>query len=186
MTITEFEKTVINFEKRKKLNPTYQDFIDHVNKFPELGASGFWTNDHWEKYGSSCKKEHQELLNDVSYNEYLRCLVWLRNCVLMKSFDDSDSYWYKHIVEAVEPGYVCAGSFIAAALFLEIPFRIIGSQVQLKINKLHSLRTFNWNDSDKKRIARIKTEQGNIVHNSGGTLYSKPIRPSKPVKPCTK
>lgn len=104
------------------LNALREEMRKVLSIEPDLTPNGMKSDRRTLGYDYDGKPE--EMLEDDALDQFETCKRWLENVTKIKSFNTNHtSYGYKHMVERWAKRYVCNGSFIAAAIALNIPIR---------------------------------------------------------------
>lgn len=110
------------YEDKIMNNPNIQiDFQKIYQKEPDLTIAGIEVNGT-----DKLTVDHED--------QILKCYHWLSSKHIYKSMNNlSSSYFLKHMIEAEMGGYVSNGSFIAAVILLDIPYRKYSGSLNINV-----------------------------------------------------
>jgi len=117
---------------------TQEDLLNAIEKEPLLTNFGIGIFQSGEKMTIEERQEEfqkeRELLKD-NLEQFQICCNWLTLCQKRKTvnLNIDSSYGLKHRVENHFKSYVSNGSFIAAIIYLEIPYKIYPSRPNINV-----------------------------------------------------
>jgi hypothetical protein len=131
------------------LRPDSQRTLDKVlRKEPDLCAWGL-ADRHLRR-----RNRITDCGQDIDPEHFEICCAWLARCTLIKSINPKigTSYGLKHRVEEWSGRYVTNGSFIAAVIYLRIPFKRYPDNPNIHVAL--SSRSISREDASRGRYLR--------------------------------
>jgi len=101
---------------------TQNDLTQTLEQHPTLFDDGLFANEKVALAYYSGNETKLVTRRAIPLDEFKSAVEWMENRTLLKDAGSKDSQAWKKVMEKATREYVSDGAFVAAALFLNVPF----------------------------------------------------------------